>query len=106
MKPGRRLRLDRRKAGLSQAELAERLGVSVEDVSAMENDKVALTQAAQAFSASLPARVPRAKPKAAPKPEEAENGGDALPEVEEERDGPGPRVESPEPGTDDRAPRA
>lgn len=106
MTPGRRLRLDRRKAGLSQAELAKQLGHSLEEISAMENDRVPLSTSAQAFSASIPARVPKAKPQAAPMPGPPQTGGDEPGGPEEQRDGPGPRVElGEEPGERDRAPK-
>jgi hypothetical protein len=110
MTPGRRLRLDRRKAGLSQAELAKKLGHTPEEVSAMENDRLALSGPAQAFSASIPARVPKAKDQAAPKPEEPQTGGDEPGGPEEEQEGAGPRVELPDgptkPEGGDKPPRA
>lgn len=105
--PGRRLRLDRRKAGLSQEELAERLGVSKDEVSAMENNRVELSQAAKAFSASIPARVPKGRLQAAPEPAAPQTGGDEPGGPEEEVQGPGPRTELPgAPGSKDKAPRA
>lgn len=104
MTPGRRLRLDRRKAGLSQAELAKKLGHTLEEVSAMENDRVELSGPAQAFSASIPARVPRAKPQAALPPEEPKVGGDE-PGGPEQAEGPGPRVDLPGAEGDDKPPR-
>jgi len=106
MTKGRRLRLDRRKAGLSQAELAARLDCTVEEISAMERDKLELSPEAAAFSASIPARQPRPRAKAAPPPEAPETAPDEpeLPEVEEQREGPGPRVEV-LPGAD-KPPRA
>lgn len=99
--PGRRLRLDRRKAGLSQSELAKQLGHTLEEISAMENNRLELTSSAREFIASIPARAPRQ-----PKPKK-----EKPPRVDEQQDGPGPRVELP-PGPEpevplgDRPPRA
>lgn len=110
---GRRLRLQRRKAGLSMEELAELLGTDKAGLSDMENNRESLTTAARAFLADPPQRVPapgtatRKRPaggKAA-----AGGGGSAdpppppdepLPVVEEEQQGPGPR-----PTSTDSAPR-
>jgi transcriptional regulator with XRE-family HTH domain len=90
MTPGRRLRLDRRKAGLSQEGLAEVLGVDKDTVSQMENNRLPLSTAAKAFSASPPARVP-AEPRApAPAPSPADEPLSGL--GAEDKDGPGPRV--------------
>lgn len=58
MPPGRRLRLDRRKALLDQAGLARLLGTTTEQVSLMEQNKQELSQAALAFIANPPNRVP------------------------------------------------
>ncbi len=102
MTKGRRLRLDRRKAGLSQQELADKLGHSLDEISAMENDRLEISAAAAAFSANLPARQPKpkAKPKpAAPAPETA--GEPPEVEVLGEPGEAGPRVEVP----DDKPPR-
>ena len=94
MTKGRRLRLDRRKAGLSQQELADKLGHSLEEISAMENDRLEPSAAAQAFQANLPARVPRAKAKATPPPPAPETGSEQPPgEVLGEPGEVGPRVE-------------
>jgi len=98
--PGRRLRLDRRKAGLSQEALAKRLGVDKEAVSKMERDLRPLTNEAKAFSASPPTPVPPGPAVPRP-PADAEPGAgpEPLPSVDEPGDGPGPRV-------DDAPPRA
>lgn len=104
MKPGRRLRLDRRKAGLDQEGLARQLGVDVDTVSKMERDLVPLTDKAKEFSANVPARVPTGPRPATPKPEGPQKPGEepGLPSVEEEAEGLGPRVEhsdaAPKPG--------
>lgn len=86
LKPGRRLRVQRRKAGLSMEGLAKLLEVSMADLSAMENDKVELTVAAQNFVANTPSKVPkpRAPKEPAPEPTAAGSGGkgggeDAIP---------------------------
>lgn len=103
MTPGRRLRLDRRKAGLSQEQLAAKLGTTLEEVSAMENNKQALSTAAKAFSASPPAGPPRPARQARPKPAALQPPSDGStageepppplpPEPEERREGPGPRT--------------
>lgn len=90
---GRRLRLDRRKAGLSQEQLAAVLGCEQQDVSEMENNKRPASPAAKAFMANVPARVPFAEqPPVEPPPPPADAPAPG--------DGPGPRVES------DKPPRA
>lgn len=84
MPPGRRLRLDRRKALLDQGGLAKILGCTVEEVSLMEQNKIPLTPAAQAFCSNPPARVPPSLPPAAtplpgvPGPEEGQPEGVAA----------------------------
>lgn len=95
MLPGRRLRLDRRKAGLSQEGLAEVLGCTLEEVSKMERNVLELTQAAQAFIAVPPAGVPAGpKPRRVLSPAQplpAEDGLVDAPAPSEAREGLGPR---------------
>ena len=105
--PGRRLRLQRRKSALDQEGLAKLLGVTKEEVSAMENNKQPLSQHAEAFLANPPQKVP-ASPSPPPRPKKraagegpaAPSSVEPLPDVDEAQDGPGPRVERP-----DAAPR-
>jgi transcriptional regulator with XRE-family HTH domain len=102
MTKGRRLRLDRRKAGLSQQELADKLGHSLEEISAMENDRLELSTAAQAFCANVPARVPTGKAKPAPAAAAPETAPEPPEPGSEEGQGePGPRT-----AVGDRPPRA
>jgi transcriptional regulator with XRE-family HTH domain len=105
MTKGRRLRLDRRKAGLSQVELADQLGHSLEEISAMENDRLELSTAAVAFCANVPARVPTGKPKAAPPAAGPETAPEPPePGSEEGKGEPGPRTAVA--GGKDKPPRA
>lgn len=93
MTKGRRLRLDRRKAGLSQQELADLLGHSLEEISAMENDRVELSTSAQAFCANVPAPAGKPKPRARAKAAAPETPEEQPLPVEEETEGAGPRPE-------------
>lgn len=105
MTKGRRLRLDRRKAGLSQAELATQLGHTEEEISLMERDKLELSTSAAAFCANLPARQPRPAKAKAPKPAAPQTPEEPLGGGEDEP-GPGPRVEvEPPPAREDKPPR-
>lgn len=92
MLPGRRLRLDRRKAGLSQEQLAALLGTTKDTVSEMERNVVELSTEAQRFIANRPSRAPEVAAPAEPEP---------LPPVEEQKEGPGPAAR----GVDDAPPR-
>lgn len=104
VKPGRRLRLTRRKVGLEMVELAEMFGISKEDLGRMERDVDPLSPQAQAFIRNPPAAQP-APPKPRPPRGKAaastlKGAGDApaadeLPPVDEQRDGVGPIGDAP-----------
>jgi hypothetical protein len=109
MPPGRRLRLDRRKALLDQAGLAKLLGTTVEEVSLMEQNKKPLSREAQAFIANVPAPVPQPKAPSTPKPPEPSPpaGEPPVPEVDDGAAPPPPAREEAgeQPAPADRPPK-
>lgn len=110
MPPGRRLRLDRRKALLDQAGLAKLLGCTIEEVSKMEQNKIDLSPAAEAFIANTPRAVPaEQKPKPAskdvPLPPEPPVDPDAVIEQEAGDGGPQTAPEDAPAGRGDKPPK-